>query len=147
MSKISEKGSTPMQRAYAMRVWGAKGSDKTAIARAVGYSSWVSRSATSKIEGTKGFQNAMLKLANDSNNLALSVLAEFKARGLKDFSNKDLVGALNAIGSAWSKFNGEEKRKTAETESGNRLRTIVLNRIENQTITTQPEDKPVDLDF
>ena len=104
--KIRENGSTPKQKAYALRVWGAIGSNKRSIALDVGYSRFVASSAKSKIENTKGFQNALHALANESNNMALSVLSEFKARGLKGFSNKDLVGALNAIGSAWSRFNG-----------------------------------------
>jgi hypothetical protein len=141
--KISRTGSTPMQKAYAMRVWGAKGSDKKSIARDVGYSPYVARSATSKIEGTKGFQNAIIALAKDSNNLALAAMAEFKARGLKGFSNKDLVGALNAISGAWSKFNTELKAETKPmSESGNRLRQIVLNKIETQTIVNNPEPEP-----
>ena len=154
MPKISKTGSTPMQRSYALRVWGAKGKDKKAIAMDVGYSAYVARSATSKIENTKGFHNALQKLANDSNNMALSVMEEFKARGLKGFSNKDLVAALNAIAGAWSKFNNEEiKSSRPQSDSGNRLKTIVQNRIEHQTITNITEGGKVvkvddiDLDF
>ena len=139
-----------MQKAYAMRVWGAKGKDKASIARDVGYSRFVAASPKSKIENTKGFNNALQLLANESNNMALSVLSEFKARGLKGFSNKDLVGALNAIGSAWSKFNNEEKKQTAQNPGTNKLRTIVMNRIESQhitNITEKDEIKKIDLDF
>ena len=139
-----------MQKAYAMRVWGAKGKDKRSIALDVGYSRFVAASAKSKIENTKGFNNAILALANDSNNLALAAMAEFKARGLKGFSNKDLVGALNAISGAWSKFNNAEKEPRSQAESGNKLRQIVINRIENQSITNVPENeevKEINLDF
>jgi hypothetical protein len=140
-----------MQRAYAMRVWGAKGTDKKSIAADVGYSPYVARSATSKIENTKGFQNAIIALAKDSNNLALAAMAEFKARGLKGFSNQELIGALNAISGAWGKFNAELKRDNKPlSESGNRLRQIVLNKIETQQIINNPEPEKTggnELDF
>ena len=130
------------QQAYARRIFGADGSSKTQIAREVGYSPYVANSASSKIESTRGFNNAVAKLANDSNNVALQILHKFKARGVKEFSNKDLVGALNAIGGAWSKFN-HKAIKEAESEheklSGNKLRHLILQQVENQTITTQAE--------
>ena len=140
-----------MQKAYAMRVWGAKGKDKQSIALDVGYSRYVAASPKSKIEDTKGFNNAILALAKDSNNLAMAAMAEFKARGLKDFTNNELIGALNAISQAWGKFNAEFKRENKPlSDNGNRLRQIVVNRIENQSITNIPENEQVtkvDLDF
>ena len=149
--KISERGFSPKQKAYAMRVWGAKGKDKKSIALDVGYTEYVARSASSKIENKKGFHNALLVLANDSNNLAMAAMQEFKARGLKGFSNKDLVGALNAISSAWSKFNNEFKAENKPlSDSGNRLRQIVMNKIETQIVHNIPEEEEVtkvDLDF
>jgi hypothetical protein len=93
--------------------------------------------------------NAVAALAHDSNNLALAAMAEFKARGFKDFSNKDLVGALNAIGMAWSKFNQQPKEKE-QTPSANRLRTVILQQIENQTVNTTEEkaspQPPIDVE-
>jgi hypothetical protein len=76
----------------------------------------------------------MAALAVDSNNLALAAMHEFKARGFEDFSNKDLVGALNAIGSAWSRFNAPPPSPKGDGQSGNRLRTVILQQIENATI-------------
>lgn len=121
------------QMAYARKLLGAQGDSKKSIALDVGYSPHVSNSVMSHIENKPGFNNAMAALAIDSNNLALAAMHEFKARGFKDFSNKDLVGALNAIGNAWSKFNAQPKEKTP-TERGNKLRTVILNQIENQTV-------------
>lgn len=138
MTFISRKGSTPKQLAYARRVFGAQGKDKKQIALDVGYSSNVARSVKSHIEDTQGFNNAMTALAKDSNNLALAAMHEFKARGFEDFSNKDLVGALNAIGGAWSRFNTVPKEKN-NTESGNKLRTVILQQIENQNVTNVKE--------
>lgn len=134
------------QQAYARRVWGAKGADKTNIALDVGYSKYVARSASSKIEATKGFQNAMTALARESNNMALTILHEFRSRGVKNFSNKDLVGALNAIGGAWSKFNvGNIPVKGAGNGGeSNRLRAVIMQQVEHQTINAGlnvPQDK------
>jgi hypothetical protein len=130
---IKRKASTMKQMAYARRILGAQGDSKKSIALDVGYSPTSANSIVSHIESKPGFNNAMAALAIDSNNLALAAMHEFKARGFGDFSNKDLIGALNAIGSAWSRFNAGLKEKPI-TESGNKLRTIILNQIENQTI-------------
>lgn len=125
------------QMAYARRILGAKGTSKKDIALDVGYSPNVANSVTSHIENKMGFNNAMAALAVESNNLALAALHEFKARGFTDFSNKDLVGALNAIGSAWSRFNTVPKEKRRDGEGENKLRTVILQQIENQNLTTE----------
>ena len=125
------------QLAYARRIFGAQGIDKKHIALDVGYSPNVANSISSHIENKPGFNNAMAALAVDSNNLALAAMHEFKARGFKDFSNKELVGALNAIGSAWSRFNQAPKDPSINLNPrGNKLRTVILQQVENQTLTT-----------
>lgn len=126
------------QMAYARRIFGGQGKCKKQIALDVGYSPNVANSISSHIENQPGFNNAMAQLAVDSNNLALAAMHEFKARGFEDFSNKDLVGALNAIGNAWSKFNTVTKKDPNSAPSGNRLRTVILQQIENQTIQAPP---------
>ncbi len=140
--KIPNVGSSMKQLAYARRVWGAKGSDKKSIALDVGYSPSVASSVVSKIESRKGFHNAIAKLAADSNNLALAAMHEFKARGFDDFSNKDLVAALNAIAGAWDKFNKGVKELENEGDANNgknRLKTVILQNIAKQTnITNTP---------
>ncbi len=136
--KISKIGSSPKQMAYARRTWGGKGKSKKDIALDVGYSRFVANSVKSKIENHKGFNNAMSQLALESNNVALSVLHEFKARGVKGFSNKDLVGALNAIGSAWQKFNKTPEEGGDTKKSKNKLRNVILQRVEHQHVTAQP---------
>lgn len=135
------------QMAYAKRIFGAKGRNKKQIALDVGYAPQVAASAKSHIEDKQGFKNAMALLAFESNNLALSAMAEFKARGFEDFSNKDLVGALNAIGQAWSKFNANPVEKQLNP-GANRLRTVILQQIENQTLNsgTIIDSVPVDDD-
>ena len=146
--KVTRNGCSMKQMAYARRIFGAQGQTKKDIARDVGYSTNVANSIKSHIENKLGFNNAMSQLAMDSNNLALAAMHEFKARGFEDFSNKDLVGALNAIGNAWSRFNDIGREKKPESENGNKLRTIVLQQIEQQqNITTQtilPPQKPPD---
>lgn len=128
-----------MQLAYARRLMSADGENKKQMALNCGYSPNVARSIKSHIENKPGFHNAMAALALDSNNLALAAIHEFKSRGFKDFSNKDLINALNAIGSAWSKFNTEAKPK--DTPSGNRLRTVILQQIENQSFQMRPNQE------
>ncbi len=122
------------QLAYAKGLLGATGKSKKEIALQAGYSPAVANSVVSHIENQPGFNNAMKKLAVESNNLALAAMHEFKVRGFTEFSNKDLVGALNAIGNAWSKFNAQPKEKDPGAGSSNKLRTIYLQQIENQTI-------------
>ena len=137
---VRKGGSSLKQLAYAKRIFGGQGESKKQIALDCGYSPYVSNSISSHIENQPGFHNAMARLAVDSNNLALAAMHEFKARGFKDFSNKELVGALNAIGSAWSKFNAQPKERS-KGDSNNKLRTVVLQQVENQTQIVSPEKK------
>jgi len=128
------------QMAYARKLFGADGINKKQIALDCGYSPYVANSVSSHIENKPGFNNAMAALAIDSNNLALAAMSEFKARGFKDFSNKELTGALNAIGNAWGKFNAVPAEMKEKSET-NKLRTVILQQVENQTITT-PKETP-----
>jgi len=124
------------QMAYARRLFGGDGTNKKQIALDCGYSPNVADSVSSHIESKPGFNNAMSALAIDSNNIALAAMSEFKARGFKDFSNKELTGALNAIGNAWSKFNAPLLKNPDEgNKSTNKLRTVILQQVENQTIS------------
>lgn len=164
MVRISKTGSTLKQTAYARRVFGAQGKDRKHIALDVGYSPAVANDVKAKIESKPGFNNAMAKLAAESNSIALQIMHEFQARGVKGFSDKNLVGALNAIGNAWSKFNGglmaDERERNKNKGGGNKLRTVILQQVENQTIVQEKEehitdveasepeeDEEVDLDF
>ena len=139
--KIPRKGSSLKQVAYARRAWGAKGSDKKQIALDVGYSPSVANSVVSKIESRPGFNNAMAKLAAESNNLALTIMHEFKARGVKDFSDKDLISALNAISGAWDRFNKGLIESVKPADDGkNRLKTVILQNIQKQVNVSGPEE-------
>lgn len=160
--KISRTGSSTKQVAYARRSWGAAQETKKLIALDVGYAPSVANSVVSKIESRPGYNNAMARLAAESNNLALTIMHEFKARGVEDFSNKDLVGALNAIAGAWDRFNKGLIEKERPIDNGkNRLRTVILQNINGPVTNSgelveqipedllepQPEDTPSDLDF
>ena len=140
MAYHRQRESSMKQLAYAKGILGATGINKKQIALDVGYSPAVANSISSHIENKPGFHNAMAALAVDSNNLALAAMHEFKARGFHDFTNKELVGALNAIGNAWSKFNAIPKEKE-NNPSGNKLRTVILQQVENQNL--QVSDKPL----
>jgi hypothetical protein len=140
MVKVPRGGFTSQQLAYARRSFSANSNDyKKTIALDCGYSPLIARNATTKIEKTKGFHNAIAALAKDSHNVALQVMEELKGRGFHDYSNKDLVGALNAISLAWSRFNDPLIKKEAAKYRGlepekNRLRAVVFQQVENQTI-------------
>lgn len=129
------KGSTIKQMAYAKRLLGGQGQSKKEIALNAGYAPSVASSVAKHVESSQGFNNAVMQLALDSNNLALAAMHEFKMRGFKDFSNKELVGALNAIGGAWSRFNAERIYQSKNSQP-NKLRTVVLQQIENQNISS-----------
>jgi len=145
MPKTKKGQSTLQQTAYARRIFGGQGKCKKYIAQECGYSSNVSNSIKSHVEKSAGFHNAMAKLAVDSNNLAMAAMEEFQSRGFKEFTNKDLVGALNAIGNAWSRFNAPLKEAGEGTNSTNKLRTVIMQQVENQTVNASVP-KPVKTD-
>jgi hypothetical protein len=138
---MSKNRPTPKQLAYARRLWGGQYTKKKYMAQDVGYAIATSDNPKGAIESTLGFQTAMSNLAAESNNLAMTILHEFKARGVQDFSNKDLIGALNAIGGAWARFNapGRDMNGPNSKQGMNRLRTVVLQQVENQTVQILPE--------
>jgi hypothetical protein len=134
--------STMKQQAYARRVFSGDGANKKQIALDVGFSPNVARSVVTHIENKPGFHNAMSKLAFESNNLALSAIEQFKARGFDGFSNKEMIDALGAISKAWAQFNlAPQEKSLGNTSSTNKLRTIIMNQIENQTVVQS--DKPL----
>ena len=140
------------QMAYARRIFNADGVNKKQIALDVGYAPNLSKSVTTHIEATAGFHNAMSKLAYESNNLALAAMHEFKARGFEDFTNNEMISALNAIAGAWSKFSQPARDvEKSNNSSTNKLRTVILQQIEQQTNiqTDKPiiEQKKPDLNF
>lgn len=132
--KRPKNGSTPQQYAYATRLLGGQGTTKKEIALMVGYPPSIANNASTKIEKTEGFQNAVLKLATESNNMVLAIMAEYKARGFTKFSNKDLNAALNATSQAWDRFNKQRAPDQNRTPEGNPLRKVIMQKIENQTI-------------
>ena len=140
--------STMRQIAYARRTWGAKGVSKKQIALDVGYAPSTAACATTIIERSDGYHNAVAQLAADSNNLALMVMEELKSRGMGQFDNKELISSLKAISGAWKIFNVAVKEDQPKPDSGkNRLKTIVLQNIANQTINNKEvkEEKITDV--
>lgn len=137
---------TVRQIAYARRVFGAEGISKKQIAIDVGYSPGTK---IENIESEQGFKNAIAVLAEDSHNLILSVMAEMKARGMEDFSNKELTSALTAITNAWEKFgkaNSRYDNPNPANSGKNRLRTVILQNINNTNIPPIDEEKIIDVE-
>lgn len=133
-----QKGSTIKQYAYATRRLNGQGRTKKEIALLSGYTKSMAENAKAKIEDTEGYQNAVIVLAGESNNLLLAVMAEFKARGLKKFSNADLTKALNAISGAWDRIEKVRAPNQMKTPEGNRLRGLFTRTTETAVIETVP---------
>ncbi len=139
--KRRSDGFTPKQYAYAVKKLGGEGRSKKDMALSVGYTPSIAANAYSRIEKTKGYQNAVLALASESGNLAMAVMAEYKSRGLKNFSNKDLNSAMNAITQAWSRFD-TKKAPNGTFQPENPIKKAIFQRIENQTINVTAKAVP-----
>lgn len=131
--KRTKKGSTIKQFAYATRMMNGEAESKKEAALLSGFSISVAENAKNKIENTDGFKNAVGVLAYRSNNLLVAVMNEFEVRGLSDFSNADLVKAMNAISTAWDKIDNKRAPNKMKTEEGNPLRGVFTRRVETQT--------------
>lgn len=136
--KRPQKGSTIKQYAYATRRLNGQGKSKKEIAKLSGYSTTMAENAKHKIENTEGYQNAVIVLATESNNLLLAVMTEFKARGLSEFSNKDLNAALNAISGAWDRIEKVRAPNKMKTPEGNPLRAIFTERVTRTAVIETP---------
>lgn len=145
MAKLKQGGSTKKQMDYAKKRIFTTGKNKQQLALEAGFSRAVSATPKSKIEDTPGFKNAVSKLAVKSNNLALSILEEFDKRGVRGFTNKELMMALDSIGRAWDRFTAppkHHKKIDPEYDNGkNPLRTIILQTVNKQTIANPGEIK------
>ncbi len=139
---------------------GGQGKSKKEIALLSGYTKSMAENAKYKIETTEGYKNAMINLAQKSGNLLMGVMAEFEARGFKNFSNKDLVSAINAVTGAWDKIDTKRAPVAMKNPEKNPLRAIFTDRVQTRTVVmesvaAQPrihesppqEEEPIDLDF
>lgn len=144
--KRPRRGSTIKQVAYATRMLNGQAGSKKEAALLSGFSMSVAENAKYKIEDTEGYKNAMIHLAQKSNNLLMQVMYEFEVRGLTEFSNKDLISALNAISSAWDRIDTKRAPQKMKTPEGNPLRRVFTERVETRTRTAViepvPENKP-----
>lgn len=139
--KRPSRGSTVKQYAYATRLLSGGASSKREAALLSGYSMTMAKNTKAKIENTEGFNNAIAKLAADSNNLLIGIIAEFKARGLDEFTNKELIAALNAMSNSWEKI---DKRNHPEEKPllENPLRAIFTERTRTVEIGPAKESAP-----
>jgi hypothetical protein len=143
--KRPRTGSTPRQLAYATRTLNGNATSKKEAALLSGYTPAVANNAKAKIESTEGYHNAMIVLATKSNNLMLAAMHEFEARGLKDFTNKELVAALNAIGAAWERVEKQRSPNGSKAADGsNRLQGLFTRKTVTETavIGPAPADDP-----
>lgn len=135
------KGYTLKQWAYAKKMLGSQGQSKKQIALSLGYSPSSADNVKHVIEDTPGFQLAMREIAMEAGHMVMAVMAEYKARGLDGFSNRDLNGAMNAIANAFDKLGtGTGLLKNKNETPENRLRAVLLQNVQSQTVTVnQPE--------
>lgn len=146
---IKKNSSTPRQWAYARNKLAGAASTKRELAKISGYGNGVAHNTSNKIEKSKGYKNAITELSLQSNSLLLKVMGEFDRRDLEEFSNKDLVTALNSISSAWSKIDTQRQMNKNKNPENNPLRSIFMKRsgdtpkvIEAEEVTQIPiEDK------
>lgn len=130
--KRRKNGSTLKQYAYAKKLLGAEKQTKKEIALSVGYSPSIAENTKSMIEQTEGFDNAMNALASETGNLVMQIYHTLKNKDLSKESVPVLLDAVTTMANAWERFT---PKQTAEKGKGaNKLRGIVLQRIEHQTI-------------
>lgn len=127
----TKTGFTPKQYAYAKNTLGGNGRSKKEIALVSGYSKSVAISVSEHIEKTEGFDNAMSALASESGNIMLAIFHRIKHhKNLDDADLPSLLKIVEVMGQAWERFIPKQK----DNDTANKLRSIVLNRIENQTV-------------
>ena len=131
----TKNGYTRKQYAYAQNNLGGKGKTKKEIALMSGYKTSVAESVRDKIENTEGYANAMSALASETGNAALQIYHAFKHKDLSKESIPTLMSALSTIASAWETFT--PKQKQSEDAPSNKLRGILLQHVENQTINNK----------
>lgn len=132
--KRTKGGSTIKQVAYAARMMNGEAGSKKEAALLSGFAMSVAENAKYKIEETEGYKNAMLAMFTRSNNLLNAIMIEFQLRGLTDFTNADLIKALNAITNAWDKIDQKRAPNKMKTPEGNPLRAIFTERTRTAVI-------------
>lgn len=137
--KRKKGGSTIKQVAYATRMMNGNASSKKEAALLSGFSLAVAENAKYKIESTEGYKNALLNMFTRSNNLLNAAMIEFELRGFSEFSNKDMVSALNAITAAWEKIDTKRAPNKMKTPEGNPLRAIFTERTRTAVIEPIPQ--------
>jgi len=133
------QGYTQKQFAYAQRTFGGEGVSKRQIALDIGYSESVANHPGVKIEASEGYSNAMSALASETGNFALQIFHALKHKDLSKESVPVLMNSLQTIAKAWETFTPKQQVNKGETD--NPLRTILLQRVDNQTINAIPPEK------
>lgn len=128
-------GATTKQRKYAMGVLDEHKSRRE-VALAAGYSNTMADNPK-MIEQSVGFRLAMAEQATQAGFLASGVMNEINARGFKDYSNKDLLHALDIISKAFERFVPKEKEKDSKL-------TSVFANVINVPTSTDTQQSQVD---
>lgn len=138
--KRRKNGYTLRQYAYAQGTLAPKKTrTKKALALSVGFAPSVADNTKAQIENTEGFSNAMSALASENGNVALKVYHELKHRDLSKVDFDKLLNAITTLASAWSVY----APKQDKGDSTNKLRDIILQRVENQTVNVKAEPPKV----
>lgn len=131
--KRYKNGSTMKQKAYARKILGAVHKTKKETALAVGYSMAVANSIKTKLEGTEGYANAVRDLAMETGDVVMHAYASIKNRDLDKEDLKTVLRAVEVLSNAFEKFSND-RVKDDNSLKNNRLRTVLMQRVENQTI-------------
>lgn len=140
--KRRQGGSTPKQWAYANRKLNGQGRTKKEMAILSGFSPAVSENVKHKIESTEGYRNALIGLAQESGDVLLALIQEYKNRGIDELSNSELNSAVNAITGAWDRIESRRNPIKSKDPEQNPLRRAILQKVENQTINMAPTNTP-----
>ena len=124
--------STMKQKAYARKIVSGVHKTKKETALAVGYSVSVAESAKNRIEDTPGFNNAMRDLAQETGDVVMHVYHSIKDRDLSKENLQTVLNAVEVLAGAFEKFS--PKQKDESSLKNNRLKAVLLQRVENQTI-------------
>lgn len=141
--KRSKTGYTMKQHAYARNLLSGKKESKTEVALSVGYAPATARNAGFEIEKTEGFSNAMSALAGESGNLYLQIVHTLKHKDLSKESTDTLLNAITTMANAWSIFTPKQKNNDSDSDSVSKLRNVLLQHVEHQTIAVKPDAKPI----
>ena len=117
---------------------------KKELAIKAGYSVSVANTVATHIEKTEGYSNARRDMALKVGEVVTAVVHEIMSnRDMAEIDYKDLLATVKIMSDAMDKIAPTEQKTLQEQDTGNRLRTIVLQNVETQNITQEKQEEIV----